>query len=97
MELIKVGAGGRTHLLLALVIRPLTTHPFRDGAAPPLLLIETYNIWGVHDVLFIYVWHRKNNVLSCRGGGGGLIKFTGATVRTVAHKPSCKAETGVPR
>ena len=32
--------GGRTHLLLALVIRPLTTHPFRDGE-PFLLLIET--------------------------------------------------------
>ena len=26
------GGGGRTHLLLALVIRPLATHPFRDGA-----------------------------------------------------------------
>ncbi|CAM9890627.1 unnamed protein product, partial [Sphacelaria rigidula] len=23
---------GRTHLLLAFVVRPLTTHPFRDGA-----------------------------------------------------------------
>ena len=29
-----------THLLLALVISPLTTHPFRDGA-PFLLLVET--------------------------------------------------------
>ena len=27
-----MGGGGRTHLLLAFVIRPLTTHPFRDGA-----------------------------------------------------------------
>ena len=26
------GGGVRTNLLLALVIRPLTTHPFRDGA-----------------------------------------------------------------
>ena len=26
------GVCGRTHLLLALVIRPLTTHLFRDGA-----------------------------------------------------------------
>ena len=34
------GGGGRAHLLLALVILPLTTHPFRDGA-PFLLLIET--------------------------------------------------------
>ena len=32
--------GGRTRLLLALVIWPLTTHPFRDGV-PFLLLIET--------------------------------------------------------
>ena len=30
--------GGRTHLLLALVIWSLTTHPFPDGA-PFLLLI----------------------------------------------------------
>ena len=36
---IKTGGGG-THLLLALVIWPSTTHPFRDGA-PFLLLIET--------------------------------------------------------
>ena len=26
------GRGGRTHLLLALVVWPLTTHPFREGA-----------------------------------------------------------------
>ena len=32
--------GGGTHLLLALVIGPLTTRPFRDGARI-LLLIET--------------------------------------------------------
>ena len=39
-----MGAGvGGTHLFLALVIRPLTTHPFRDGA-PFLLLIDTSNI-----------------------------------------------------
>ena len=30
------GGGGRTHELLALVVRPLTTHPFRDAA--PFLL-----------------------------------------------------------
>ena len=29
---------GRTHVLLALVIWPLTTHPFRDGA--PFLLVK---------------------------------------------------------
>ena len=28
---------GRTHMLLALVVRPLTTHPFRDGAGGCLL------------------------------------------------------------
>ena len=27
------GPGGHTHWLLALVIRPLTTHSFRDGAS----------------------------------------------------------------
>ena len=32
------GARGGTHLLLALVIWPLATHPFRDGA--PLLLVK---------------------------------------------------------
>lgn len=34
------GAGRRTHLLLALGIRPLTAHPSVDGA--PLLLPERY-------------------------------------------------------
>ena len=34
------GGGGRTHLLLALVIWPLTTHPFRGGASF-IPLIET--------------------------------------------------------
>ena len=34
----RMGGGGRTHLLLALVLSPLTTYPFRDGA-PFLLLI----------------------------------------------------------
>ena len=47
------GAGaGASHLLLALVIWPLTTHPFRDGAAF-LLLIETQKL-GPHYVVFIY-------------------------------------------
>ena len=39
------GGGEGTHLLLALVIWPLTTHPFRDGA-PFLLLIDASNIFG---------------------------------------------------
>ena len=37
---------GRTPLLLALVIRPLPTHPFRDGAPLFLLLIETPPTFG---------------------------------------------------
>ena len=36
---------GRTDLLLALVIRQLTTHPFGDGS-PFLLLIETPPTFG---------------------------------------------------
>ena len=39
-----VGGGG-THLLIALVISPLTTYPFRDGA-PFLLLIEIPPTFG---------------------------------------------------
>ena len=39
------GGGGRTHSLLALVIRPSTTHPFLDGA-PFLLLVETFPTFG---------------------------------------------------
>ena len=39
------GGGGRTHLLLALVILPLTTHLFRAGA-PFLLLLETPPTFG---------------------------------------------------
>ena len=46
-------------MLLALVIRPLTAHPFRDGA-PFLLLTETSNIWTLTSVFSIY-----------RGGAGG--------------------------
>ena len=49
------GGGGRTHLLLALVIRPLTTHPFRDGA-PFLLLIGTLPAFG-RSVRFFRVLH----------------------------------------
>ena len=37
--------GGGTLSLLALVIVPLTTHPFRDGA-PFLLLVETPPTYG---------------------------------------------------
>ena len=51
------GRGGRTHLLLALVIWPLTTHPFRDGA-PFLPLIETpLAIWAL--IRFFHILHRK--------------------------------------
>ena len=34
--------GGRTHLLLALVIRALTTNPFRDGAGAALERLSFY-------------------------------------------------------
>ena len=36
----------RTHLLLILVTRPLTVHPFRDET-PFLLVIDTSNIWAL--------------------------------------------------
>ena len=39
------GEASRTHLLLVFVIRPFTTHPFRDGA-PFLLLVETPPTFG---------------------------------------------------
>ena len=51
------GGGGGTHLLLALVIRPLTTHPFRDGA-PFLLLIGTPPTFG-RSLRFFYTLHVK--------------------------------------
>ena len=43
------GEGG-THLLLALVFRPLTTHPFRDGSTVPSLSRETSNKVGAYHV-----------------------------------------------
>ena len=49
------GSGG-THLLLVIVICPLTTQPFRDGA-PFLLLIETPPTFGCS---------RGGGILSCR-------------------------------
>ena len=49
--------GGRTHLLLALVIGPLITHLFRDGA-PFLLLIETPLTFG-HSLCFFHQLHRN--------------------------------------
>ena len=47
------GGGGRTHVLLAFVIGPLTTHPFRDGA-PFLYPIETPPTFG-RSVRFFYI------------------------------------------
>ena len=53
--------GGRTHWLLALVIRRLTTYPFRDGA-PFLLIIETPRTFlGAHLRFFPHV---KQNMLT---------------------------------
>ena len=47
---------GRTHLLLATVIRPLITHPFRDGA-PLQFPIETPpKQLGAHYVVSIYYY-----------------------------------------
>ena len=51
------GGGGRTHLLLASVISPLTTHPFRDGA-PLLLLMETSPTVG-GSLRFFHISHRR--------------------------------------
>ena len=49
--------GGGTHLLLALVISSLTTHPFRDGA-PFLLLVQTRTTFG-RSLLFFHILHRN--------------------------------------
>ena len=51
------GGGGRTHLLLALVIRPLTTHPSRD-AALFLLPIETPPTFG-SSLRFLHILHKN--------------------------------------
>ena len=50
-------AGEHTHLLLALAICPLTTHPFRDGT-PLLLLIETPPTFG-RSLRCFHVLHGK--------------------------------------
>ena len=42
--------GGGTRLLLALVIWPLTTHPFRDGPPFLLLILDTSNIWALVEI-----------------------------------------------
>ena len=54
--------GGGTHLLLALAIWPLTTHPFRDGA-PFLLLIETPPTFG-RSLRFFHIYYIENACLS---------------------------------
>ena len=42
------GEGRRSYLLVALVISPSTTHPFRDGAPLlRLLIIDTSNSWAL--------------------------------------------------
>ena len=46
--------GGRNNLLLALVVWPLTTRPFRDGA-PFLLLIEATRTFGRSLRFFPYI------------------------------------------
>ena len=59
--------GRRTHSLLALLIRPLITHPFRDGA-PFLLLIETPPTFGSSFRFFLHITH--TNCLLILGIGG---------------------------
>ena len=57
------GGGRRTHILLDLVIIPLATHPFRDGA--PLLLLKGETGGGVEVKsawVYLRVWE----------GGGGI-------------------------
>ena len=58
--------GGGIHLMLALVIRPLTTHPSRDGA-PFLLLIETPPTFG-RSIRLFHIVH-KIGLLILEGGG----------------------------
>ena len=74
--------GGRTHLLLALAIRPLTTHPFRDGATF-LPLTTTTPTFGrpvrFFHILYLYFFAclmkvftegREGGVREWLGGGG---------------------------
>ena len=49
------------YLLLALVIWPLTTHLFRDGA-PFLLLVETPPTFG-RSLRFIHIRHRNRSLI----------------------------------
>ena len=49
--------GGRIHLLLALLIRPLATHPFRDGVTFPLLQQVASSL----PQYFVSMYHRKKN------------------------------------
>ena len=48
---------GHTHFLLALVICPFTTHPFRDGT-PFLLLVETHPAFG-RSLRFVRILRKK--------------------------------------
>ena len=59
-------------MLLAIVIRPLTTQPFRDGAAPFLLIIETPPTFGPSFYPFPYtrVSHKNCLLVLSREGGG---------------------------
>ena len=60
------GGGGLLICCLALVIRPLTTHPFRDGA-PFLLLIETPPTLG-RSLRFFHKSHYNFFIMRGRGG-----------------------------
>ena len=58
------GGEGRTRLLLDLVLSPLTTHPFRDGA-PFLLLTETPPTFGCLFTLLPRITHKKKKNVFC--------------------------------
>ena len=55
MTIVETG-GGRIRVLLALVIGPSTTHPFRDGALF-LLVIDTFSVWA--PIAFSHLLHGK--------------------------------------
>ena len=66
------GGGGRAYsLLLGLVLRPLTTHPFQDGA-PFLLLIETPPTCG-RSLRCFYILRGKKLLPSCFAACGHLL------------------------
>ena len=58
---INLSEGGRTHLLLAVVYWPFTTHSFRDGAPFLLLLLETPPTFWAPTTFFPHILHNLRN------------------------------------